>query len=145
MGAIFFYIFIYFIGYYGSAVFNLLTVRPLVTNRFMAALVPVVAVAIAHAYMIVTKPPPASQDITVESALFTYVIMPVIIVSLGAVYFMWNSRKPEEEETDDSDREADEELDSNTENTESEGAAASETADIPDNEQLDDNKTDKTS
>ena len=101
MGAIFFYIFIYFVSYYGSAVLNMFSVRPLITNRFMAALVPVVVVAIMHAYMIVTKPPPASQDITVESAIFTYVIMPVIIVTLGAIYFMWNTRRAEEEEAEE--------------------------------------------
>lgn len=97
MGAIFFYIFIYFVGYYGSNLFNMFTVRPLITNRYLAALVPVVGVAILHGYMIVTKPPPAAQNITVESALFSYVIMPVIIVTLGAIYFMWNARKEKDE------------------------------------------------
>ena len=106
MGAIFFYIFIYFIGYYGSNILNMFTVRPLISNRFMAALVPVVIVAIMHGYMIVTKPPPASQNITVESALFTYVVMPVIIVALGAIYFMWNSRRAEEEEAEEEARRA---------------------------------------
>ena len=100
MGAIFFYIFIYFVGYYGSNVLNMFTVRPLITNRFMAALVPVVGVAMLHGYMIVTKPPPASQNITVESALFSYVIMPVVIVALGAIYFMWNTRRAAEEEAE---------------------------------------------
>lgn len=109
MGAIFFYIFIYFVGYYGSNLFNMFTVRPLVTNRFLAALVPVVGVAILHGYMIVTKPPPATQDITVESALFSYVVMPVIIVTLGAVYFMWNSRKEQEEASEANQRAAEEE------------------------------------
>ncbi len=101
MGAIFFYIFIYFVGYYGSNILNMFTVRPLITNRFIAALVPVVGVAMLHGYMIATKPPPASQDITVESALFSYVVMPVVIVTLGAIYFMWNSRRAEEEEEEE--------------------------------------------
>ncbi|MDR4513996.1 hypothetical protein [Nitrosomonas sp.] len=144
MGAIFFYIFVYFIGYYGSAIFNMFTVRPLITNRFMAALVPVVAVAIAHGYMIVTKPPPASQDITVESAMFTYVVMPVIIVSLGAVYFMWNSRRSEEEETNDTNQEAEEDTDLNTENTESEEVAVSSETNSAESEQSNDDKKDKT-
>ncbi|MBX3630686.1 MAG: hypothetical protein KF908_12425 [Nitrosomonas sp.] len=106
MGAIFFYIFIYFVGYYGSNILNMFTVRPLVTNRFIAALIPVFCVAMLHGYMIVTKPPPASQDVTVESALFTYVLMPVIIVTLGAFYFMWNSRRAEEEEAEEAARRA---------------------------------------
>ena len=56
--------------------------------------------------MIVTKPPPSSQDITVESALFTYVAMPVVIVTLGAIYFMWNARRSEEEEAEEAARRA---------------------------------------
>lgn len=106
MGAIFFYIFIYFLGYYGSNILNMFTVRPLITNRFIAALIPVFCIALLHGYMIVTKPPPASQDITVESALFTYVAMPVVIVTLGAVYFMWNARRSEEEEAEEAARRA---------------------------------------
>lgn len=106
MGAIFFYIFIYFLGYYGSSILNMFTVRPLITNRFIAALIPVFCIALLHGYMIVTKPPPASQDITVESALFTYVAMPVVIVTLGAVYFMWNARRSEEEEAEEAARRA---------------------------------------
>ena len=97
MGTIFFYIFIYFLGYYGSSILNMFSVRPIVTNRFMAALVPVFCVAMLHGYMIATRPLPASQDITVESALFSNIIMPVIIVILGAFYFMWNTRQDEEE------------------------------------------------
>ncbi|MCB1977076.1 MAG: hypothetical protein R3E36_10610 [Nitrosomonas sp.] len=106
MGAIFFYIFIYFLGYYGSNILNMFTVRPLITNRFIAALIPVFCIALLHGYMIVTKPPPSSQDITVESALFTYVAMPVVIVTLGAIYFMWNARRSEEEEAEEAARRA---------------------------------------
>lgn len=92
MGAIFFYIFVYFIGYYASNVLNLLTVRPLVTNRYMAALVPVYGVAFGHAYMVVTRPLPASADITVEYALLVFITLPVVVVTIGAIYFMWNSK-----------------------------------------------------
>ncbi len=92
MGAIFFYIFVYFIGYYGSNVLNMLTVRPLVTNRYMAALLPVYGIAFMHAYMIVTRPLPAGSDITIEYALLVFVTLPVVIVTLGAAYFMWSSK-----------------------------------------------------
>ena len=92
MGAIFFYIFIYFIGYYASNVLNMVTVRPLVTNRYMAALVPVYGFAIGHAYMVVTKPLPAGADITVEYALLVFITLPVVVVTMGAAYFMWNSK-----------------------------------------------------
>ena len=92
MGAIFFYIFIYFVGYYGSNILNLLTVRPLVTNRYMAALVPVYGIAFMHAYMIVSRPLPSGSDITVEYALLVFVTLPVVVVTLGAAYFMWSSK-----------------------------------------------------
>ena len=100
MGAIFFYIFIYFIGYYASNVLNMLTVRPLVTNRYMAALVPVYGIAFVHAYMVVTRPLPAGADITVEYALLVFITLPVVVVTMGAAYFMWNS-KGKEDHTED--------------------------------------------
>ena len=96
MGAIFFYIFIYFIGYYASNVLNMLTVRPLVTNRYMAALVPVYGFALGHAYMVVTKPLPAGADISMEYALLVFITLPVVVVTMGAAYFMWNSKGKEE-------------------------------------------------
>lgn len=96
MGAIFFYIFIYFIGYYASNVLNMLTVRPLVTNRYMAALVPVYGFALGHAYMVVTKPLPAGADISIEYALLVFITLPVVVVTMGAAYFMWNSKGKEE-------------------------------------------------
>ncbi|SFE23355.1 hypothetical protein [Nitrosomonas sp. Nm166] len=92
MGAIFFYIFIYFVGYYGSNILNMLTVRPLITNRYLAALLPVYGVALTHAYVIVSSPPPQGTDITVEYALLVFIALPVVVVTLGAAYFMWNSK-----------------------------------------------------
>lgn len=92
MGAIFFYIFIYFVGYYGSNILNMLTVRPFITNRYMAALLPVYGVALTHAYMVVSRPLPSGSDITVEYALLVFITLPVVIVTLGAAYFMWNSK-----------------------------------------------------
>lgn len=92
MGAIFFYIFIYFVAYYATDVLNTLTVHPWITNRYIAALLPVFAVGLMHAYMIVASPPPQSQDITVVSAILTYIILPVIIVISGVIYIIWNQR-----------------------------------------------------
>ena len=77
MGAIFFYIFVYFIGYYGSNILNMLTVRPFITNRYMAALLPVYGVALTHAYVL------------------------VVVVTLGAAYFMWNSKGKDDDHTGD--------------------------------------------
>lgn len=101
MGAIFFYIFIYFVGYYGSNILNMLTVRPLVTNRYLAALLPVYGVALTHAYVIVSSPPPQGTDITVEYALLVFITLPVVVVTLGAAYFMWNSKGRHNDRSDD--------------------------------------------
>jgi len=92
MGAIFFYICIYFIGYYGSNILNMLTVRPFITNRYMAALLPVYGVALTHAYVIVSSPPPQGTGVTIEYALLVFITLPVVVVTLGAAYFMWNSK-----------------------------------------------------
>lgn len=92
MGAIFFYIVVYFIGYYGSNILNMLTVRPFITNRYMAALLPVYGVALTHAYVLVNSPPPQGSDVTVEYALLVFITLPVVVVTLGAAYFMWNSK-----------------------------------------------------
>jgi nitrogen fixation-related uncharacterized protein len=100
MGAIFFYIFIYFIGYYASNVLNMLTVRPFITNRYIAALLPVYGVALTHAYVIVSSPPPQSADMTVEYALLMFIALPVVVVTLGAVYFMWNSKGKQDDNAD---------------------------------------------
>ena len=101
MGAIFFYIFIYFVGYYGSNILNMLTVRPLVTNRYLAALLPVYGVALTHAYVIVSSPPPQGTDITVEYALLVFITLPVVVVTLGAAYFMWNSKGKHDDHSGD--------------------------------------------
>lgn len=100
MGAIFFYIFIYFVGYYGSNILNMLTVRPFITNRYMAALLPVYGVALTHAYVIVSSPPPSGSDMTVEYALLVFITLPVVIVTLGAAYFMWNSKGGHDDHAD---------------------------------------------
>ena len=101
MGAIFFYIFIYFVGYYASNVLNMLTVRPFITNRYIAALLPVYGVALTHAYVIVSSPPPQSADMTVEYALLVFITLPVVVVTLGAVYFMWNNKGKQDDNSDE--------------------------------------------
>ncbi len=96
MSNAFFYVFIYFLGYYGSNVLNMLTVRPLITNRFVAALIPVYGFAFTHAYMIVNKAPP--PGITIESAILFSVVTPLVLVTVGAIYFMWRSKDKQDED-----------------------------------------------
>jgi|GEM_PF-696159 len=100
MTAIFFYIFIYFVGYYASNVLNMLTVRPLITNRYIAALFPVYGVALTHAYVMVNSPPPQGTDMTVEYALMAFIGLPVVVVTLGAAYLMWNSKGKDEDSSE---------------------------------------------
>lgn len=79
----------------------MLTVRPFITNRYMAALLPVYGVALTHAYVLVNSPPPQGSDITVEYALLVFITMPVVVVTLGAAYFMWNSKGKDDDHTGD--------------------------------------------
>lgn len=92
MGSILIYTLIFFIGYYGAFVINLMTVRPLITNRYIAGLVPVFLFAIAHGYKIVNSPLPQGQDTSIEYAISFNVVMPVVIIVLGAIYAMWNKK-----------------------------------------------------
>ncbi|MEK7778663.1 MAG: hypothetical protein AAB293_01125 [Pseudomonadota bacterium] len=121
MSNAFFYVFIYFLGYYGSNVLNMLTVRPLITNRFVAALVPVYGFAFTHAYMIVNKAPP--PGITTESAILFSVITPLVLVTVGAIYFMWRSKDKR-----------DEDLTEATQSSIDQQAAEARTAEIPEQE-----------
>ncbi|GKS69766.1 hypothetical protein W03_17700 [Nitrosomonas sp. PY1] len=98
MSNAFFYVFIYFLGYYGSNVLNMLTVRPIITNRFVAALIPVYGFAFTHTYMIVNKAPP--PGITIESTIFFSVITPLVLITVGAIYFMWRSKDRQDAELD---------------------------------------------
>lgn len=92
MASILIYAVIFFAGYYAAYVINLLTVRPLITNRYIAGLIPVFLFAIAHGYKIVSSPLPQGQDASIEYALGFNVIMPVVIIVLGAIYAMWNKK-----------------------------------------------------
>jgi len=101
MGSVFIYIVIFFMGYYGAYVINLMTVRPMITNRYIAGLVPVFLFAIAHGYSIVNSPPPQGQNTSIEYALSFNVVMPLVIIVLGAVYAMWNKKSDDIDKIDD--------------------------------------------
>lgn len=97
MGSILIYTVIFFIGYYGAYVINLMTVRPLITNRYIAGLVPVFLFALAHGYRIVSSPMPHGQNTSIEYALSFNVVMPVVIIVLGAIYAMWNKKSEDKD------------------------------------------------
>ena len=102
MGSILIYTVIFFAGYYGAYVINLMTVRPLITNRYIAGLIPVFLFAIAHGYKIVNSPMPQGQNTSIEYALSFNVVMPVVIIVMGAIYAMWN-KKDDKDRMDDKD------------------------------------------
>lgn len=146
MSNAFFYVFIYFLGYYGSNVLNMLTVHPLITNRFVAALVPVYGFAFTHAYMIVNKAPP--PGITIESAILFSVVTPTVLVTVGAIYFMWRSKDKQDENltevTQSSiDQQITESAEARAAETHEQVAQASENAELSDTRQSsrDSNKT----
>jgi hypothetical protein len=92
MGALIFYIAIYFIGYYAAYLLNQMVGRILIRNRRIAGVVLVLAVSMGHAYKIINTPPPHDHDDGAGYALGLYVIMPVTIIVIAVLYLMWQER-----------------------------------------------------
>ena len=92
MGALIFYIAIYFIGYYAAHLLNRMTGHALIRNRRLAGLVLVLTVSMAHAYKIISSPPPHDHDDGAGYALGLCVIMPVTIIVIAVLYLMWQER-----------------------------------------------------
>ncbi|MEO7559289.1 MAG: hypothetical protein ABIT23_03420 [Nitrosospira sp.] len=88
MGALIFYIAIYFIGYYAAYLLNQTVGRVLIRNRRIAGLVLVLTVSMGHGYKIMSTPPPHDHDDGAGYALGLYVIMPVTIIVIAALYLM---------------------------------------------------------
>jgi hypothetical protein len=98
MGTIFFYAVVYFAGYFAIKVINLLTVKPLIQNYYIISLIPVFLFAIAHSYKIVSTPPRGVQDTSLEYALAVYVLMPLVVITLCAIYVKWNNQTDEKDD-----------------------------------------------
>jgi hypothetical protein len=92
MGALIFYIAIYFIGYYTAHLLNQMAGSALIRNRRIAGLVLVLTVSMAHAYKIISSAPPHDHDDGAGYALGIYVIMPVTIIAIAVLYLMWQER-----------------------------------------------------
>lgn len=86
MGALVFYTFVFFIGYFGVHGFNLLMGRSLL-NRRIAALGIVCLVALMHGYKIMTSPLPSQQDIDAFQALGYYVMFPILVIATVCAFF----------------------------------------------------------
>ena len=89
MGALIFYIAIYFIGYYAAHFLNQTVGHVLIRNRRIAGLILVLTVSMGHGYKIMSTPPPHDHDDGAGYAIGLYVIMPVTIIVIAVLYLMW--------------------------------------------------------
>lgn len=96
MGALIFYIAIYFLGYYAAYVINQLAGRILIKDRRMLGLVAALTVGLIHGYKIISSPPPHHGD-GAGYALALYVILPLTIIMAGVLFLMWQDRQDEED------------------------------------------------
>lgn len=94
MGALAFYTFVFFIGYFVVHGFNLLIGRALL-NRRITALVIVCFVALMHGYKIMTSPLPSQQDIDAFQALGYYVMFPILVIAIACVFFGLKDKEDE--------------------------------------------------
>lgn len=92
MGALIFYIAIYFLGYYAAHLLNLLSGRALIRNRRIAGLVAVFMVSMVHGYKIISTSLPDGHDEEMSYALGFYVILPVVIIVIAVLFLTWQER-----------------------------------------------------
>jgi hypothetical protein len=93
MGALIFYTAIYFIGYFAAHFFNQLVGRGLFHNRRIAGVALTLLVGIFHGYKIITTSPPRDHGGDAAYALGLYVILPIAIISIAVLYFMWQEKR----------------------------------------------------
>jgi hypothetical protein len=101
VGALIFYTGIYFLGYYAAHLLNQAAGRALVSNRRIAGLVLVLTVSVAHAYKIISTPPPHDHGDGANYALGLYVILPVTIIAIAVFFF---NRQEEQDRQDGNDQ-----------------------------------------
>ena len=89
MGALIFYIAIYFIGYYAAHLLNQMAGYVLIRNRRIAGLVLVLTVSMVHGYKIISTPPPHDHGDEAGYALSLYVILPVAIIVIAVLFLAW--------------------------------------------------------
>lgn len=92
MGALIFYTAVYFLGYYGAHLLNLLSGRVLVKNRRMTGLVLALMVGTIHGYKVISTTPPHDHGDGAGYALGLYVILPLTIITVAVLFLMWQDR-----------------------------------------------------
>mgnify|MGYP006189367993 CR=1 FL=1 len=93
MGALIFYVAVYFIGYYAANLVNHIVGRVLIQNRRLAGLVLVLMVSLLHGYKIISTSPSHDHGEGAGYALGFYVILPVAIIGLGVLYLNWQEKQ----------------------------------------------------
>jgi hypothetical protein len=93
MGALIFYVAIYFIGYYAAYLINQLAGRALIENRRLTGLVTTLTVGVIHGYKIISSPPPHDHGDGTSYALALYVILPLAIIAAGVLFLMWQDSR----------------------------------------------------
>lgn len=91
MGALIFYTFIFFIGFFFAHGFTLLTKRNFL-NRRWTGLACVLIMATMHTYKILTSMPPAGHEDGLMLALGYYVIFPVSVIIAVLLYLRWRDQ-----------------------------------------------------
>lgn len=85
MGALLFYIFIYFVGHFAALGLNEVTKKKLLKHR-RVGLGGVIIVAIMHGYKIISSIPPSGHEDDTLYALSYFVIFPVAVISAVVFY-----------------------------------------------------------
>ena len=93
MGALIFYVAVYFIGYYAANLLNRMVGRALIQNRRLAGLVLVLMVSLLHGYKIISTSPSHDHGEGAGYALGFYVILPVAISALAVLYLTWQEKQ----------------------------------------------------
>jgi len=91
VGALIFYTFIFFIGFFFAHGFTLLTKRDFL-NRRWTGLACVLMMAIMHGYKILSTKPPNGHEDEAMQALGYYVILPVSVIVAVLLYLWWRDQ-----------------------------------------------------
>jgi len=91
VGALIFYTFVFFIGFFFAHGFTLLTKRDFL-NRRWTGLVCVLMMAALHGYKILNTEPPNGHADEIMQALGYYVILPVSVIVVALLYLRWRDQ-----------------------------------------------------
>ncbi|MDT8363251.1 MAG: hypothetical protein RQ714_01190 [Nitrosomonas sp.] len=95
MGALIFYTFIFFVGYFLAHGFALLTRRDILGRRG-TGLACVLIMAVMHGYKILSTAPPAGHEDTSAQVLSYYVIFPVSVITVVLLYLRWRDQNDDD-------------------------------------------------